>query len=340
MVGLDLVQKSNAQIKSTFSNQVALFVGATSGIAFHTLIEYVRNSNYPKVYFVGRGADKLAGVVRTLSDVNSQGTYISIQSEISLLKNVDKACEDIIRQESRLDLLLMCPGYPKLSRKDNSDGLEEAFSLHYYVRMRFVHNLLPLLCCGPSSRVVSIHMAGHEGRLIEDDLELKHNWSFPNAGKHTATMNTLALTEISSLHPSISCIHVFPGWVITQGSVTLSEDWFLPLRLFYQFLVTPLAKLFTTSLPESGQRHLFHATSARYPPADVEDQASMGVAMPDGVDVAVGSDWNEGSGCYVLGPGGEVVGNRKLLDEYFKRGMGKKIWQHTQEVFDRVLGTA
>lgn len=204
--------------------------------------------------------------------------------------------------------------------------------------MRFVHNLLPLLLSSPSSRIVSIHGAGKEGRLIEADLELRHNFSMANAAMHTATMNTLALAEVASSHPSISCVHVFPGVVVTGAFATLAEDWYWPLRFLFLQGVLPLAKLFTVSLQETGERHLFHATSARYPPAGVRDPPGGGVTLPQGVKVARGSDWKEGSGCYLLNRVGEPTGDKNLLEGYRKQDMGKRIWEHTQEVFNRVLG--
>ena len=206
--------------------------------------------------------------------------------------------------------------------------------------MRFVQNLLPLLLSSPSSRIVSIHGAGKEGHLNEVDLELKHSFSMANAAMHTSTMNTLALEELASSHPSISCIHVFPGVVITPAFTTFSEDWSSPLRFLFRRAILPCAKLFTVTLQESGERHLFHATSARYPPARVKDSPLGGVPLPNGVDVARGADWKEGSGCYLLNWNGETVGDRKLLEEYRTREMGKKIWEHTQEVFDRAEGKA
>lgn len=102
----------------------------------------------------------------------------------------------------------------------------------------------------------------------------------------------------------------------------------------------PLVKPFTVSLQESGERHLFHATSARYSPSGVRDPPGAGVALPKGVEVAKGWDLKVGSGCYVLNWDGKKVGDEELFEEYRKREMGKKIWEHTQEVFDRVLRVA
>ncbi len=356
MVSLKLVQQSNDALSSTTSGQVSLFVGATSGLALATMTEYARQSTRPKIYIVGRNPSKLSSVILELEKINAQGTYIPIQSELSLFMNVDAACEELKAREKSLDLLLMCPGYLKAGRvpglvapcgyqasiltwwiADNEDGIEDTISLRYYVRARFIQNLLPLLTTSASSRIVSIHGAGKEGRLNEDDLELKHTFTMQNAAMHTSTMNTLALKEIAATHPTISCVHVFPGIVVTPAFDTFSEDWALPLRVSFRRVALPLMKLVTISLPESGQRHLFHATSARYPPAGVKAPPGAGVARPTGVDIARGADWKDGSGCYLLGNNGETIGDKKLLDEYDQRGMGKKIWQHTQEVFDRAL---
>ncbi len=68
------------------------------------------------MYVVGRGEAKLSKIIGELERINPQGSYTSIKSEISLLKNVDAACEDLKGKEKGLDLLVMCPGYLKLSR--------------------------------------------------------------------------------------------------------------------------------------------------------------------------------------------------------------------------------
>ena len=116
MVTLKAVQESNAALRSTVTGQVALFVGATSGIALSTLTEYTRHSNRPKIYIVGRSDTKLSNLIRELERINPQGSYVPIKAEVSLLKNVDAACEEYKRMEKGLDLLVMAPGYLKVLR--------------------------------------------------------------------------------------------------------------------------------------------------------------------------------------------------------------------------------
>ena len=116
MVNINAVRESNAALHNHVTNQVSLFVGATSGIALHTLLEYTRRSIRPKIYIVGRNETRLSDIIQDLENLNSEGTYIPIKSEISLLKNVDIACAEIKGKEERLDLLIMCPGYLKWTR--------------------------------------------------------------------------------------------------------------------------------------------------------------------------------------------------------------------------------
>ncbi|KAI9825350.1 MAG: hypothetical protein M1826_007028 [Phylliscum demangeonii] len=355
MVTLKAVQESNAALSSSMSDQVAVFVGATSGIALQTLTEYARRSLRPTAYIVGRNSTKLASIIADLEALNPAGRFKPLEGEISLLKNVDAVCAAFGAQESHLDLLVMAPGYLKVTRQDNADGLEDTISLRYYVRMRFLQQLLPVLSAAqPAARVVNIHGAGKEGRMDEDDLELRRSFSLRSSGIHTCTMNTLAMTELAPGYPTVSFIHAFPGVVLTGGFDRLAEHWPALLRVLFLRLAVPLVRPFTVPLEECGERHLFLATSARYPPKVVggveedgdgkgdgkEGKALAGVPMPAGVEVAQGADGSPGSGCYMLGVDGEPVGDRALLDDYRARGMGKTVWAHTQTVFDRVLANS
>ena len=213
---------------------------------------------------------------------------------------------------------------------DNADGVSASLSFTYYLRMRFLHALLPQLLAAPSARVLSIHFAGREGRLIEDDLLLQRSYSFPLAGMHTATMTSLALEAVAAAHPTISCVHAYPGLVVTEGKKVFTSDWPWVLSALWHRVLTPLMRLWAVSLEESGARNLFLATSGRYPAREMGRGLAAGVELGEGVSVARGSDWEVGSGCYLLNWDGEEVGDRKLLQEYRDRGMGEKIWEHTR----------
>ena len=275
---------------------------------------------------------------------NPDGKITFIKSDTSLLKNVDKACEQIKKQEEKVNLLFMTQGYLTLDGRKGSpwsnrhrcfvltkfteteEGLDRKFSLHYYSRMRFTSNLLPLLSHAASdnelSRVVTILAGGREAKVNEDDLELKHNFSLSSCANHATSMNSLACEELAKTNPGTSFLHISPGFVKTS----LGSQFSLPLRVATQvlgFVLTPLA----VPVGESGERHLFHATAKEY--------AARAVA---GNEAVRGSTGEKGSGAYLLNWDGKVSGNDKVMRDFRERGVGSKVWSHTLGVFKRILG--
>ena len=192
--------------------------------------------------------------------------------------------------------------------------------------MRFTSNLLPLLNRAAEdnelSRVITILAGGREAKMKEDDLELKHNFSLGNCANHATSMNSLACEELAKANTGTSFLHISPGFVKTS----LGNGFSFPLRMATQviaFVLTPIA----VPLGESGERHLFHATAKEY--------AAKAIA---GKEAVMGSTGEKGSGAYLLNWDGKVVGNDKVMRDFRERGVGSKVWEHTMEVFKRILG--
>lgn len=121
MVKLSLVQASNANIKATFPSPTALFVGATSGIGESALKSFVKDSEKPTIYLVGRSQSAAAGIIEVLKTSNAGGTYNYIQSDVSLLANVDTVCDQIKSKEKKLDLIVLSPGFLTFEGRNGTD---------------------------------------------------------------------------------------------------------------------------------------------------------------------------------------------------------------------------
>lgn len=111
MVKIQDVRASNANIKSTFPNPVAVFIGATSGIGQNALEQLVENAVKPTIYLVGRSQKAGAEIVKNLNKSNPDGSYNFISSDVTLIANVDKVCSEIKLKEKKIDLLVLSPGY-------------------------------------------------------------------------------------------------------------------------------------------------------------------------------------------------------------------------------------
>ena len=204
---------------------------------------------------------------------------------------------------------------------------------NYYSRIRFTQQLLPLLqSASPQlARVVSVLAPGTESAIDLNNLDLTHHFSLRKAAAHTVTMTDFAFEELATKNPTVSFVHSYPGGVKTGF---FKESGFA-MRAIVQLAFT-LFSPWTLGIDESGERHLYVATSAAYPPQTGDEKG--GVEIEDG-KVKTGSAGETGSGAYFIGSDGELKANEKVLKELRGKDAGAKIWAHTVKMFESVRGS-
>ncbi|KAE8362112.1 hypothetical protein BDV27DRAFT_132054 [Aspergillus caelatus] len=327
MTSLNLVRQANATVRKQRPKMVAVFVGGTSGIGEATAKELAKTVHAPTVYIVGRNQEAGSRILADCQGLNPHGTYRFIKSDVSLLREVDTACQEIQSKEAAVDLLFMTPGHLATRKNNTAEGLDDNHVLRYYARMRFIQNLIPQLQAAElPARVLTILAAGKEGEIDESNFDLQANWSFGTAAVYGATLNSLAIEYLASQYTSISFIHVFPGLVRTS----LMKSSFGSLL---GSVIGLLTRLLSISEQESGERNIFLATSMAYAPV-----AYAGDATSKQVHVATASTGEAGGGSYLLNYDGTDATNKTLMADYRARNYPKKVWEHTLGVFQRTLG--
>ena len=214
---------------------------------------------------------------------------------------------------------------------ETTEGLDRKLTTNYYSRIRFTQQLLPLLqSASPQlSRVVSVLGPGDEGAIDFDDLDLKHNFSIRKAAAHAITMTDFTFEEFATKNPTVSFVHSYPGTVKTG----FAKESGLAIRAMMR-LALILMSPWTTPIGESGERHLYAATSAAYPPKAGE---GGGVEVGGG-EVRKGSAGDIGTGAYLIGSDGELRANEKLLKDLRSKDAGAKVWAHTMKLFENIRG--
>lgn len=109
MVSLKTVQASNAGLRA-LPNITALFVGGTSGIGQSTLRQLARYADSPTAYIIGRNEARARPFLSELQQLNPKGRFHFIEADVSLVRNVDDACQQILQQQKKLNFLFMTPG--------------------------------------------------------------------------------------------------------------------------------------------------------------------------------------------------------------------------------------
>lgn len=92
------------------------------------------------------------------------------------------------------------------------------------------------------------------------------------------------------------------------------------------------------TVDEAGERGLFLATSARYPPARPQSEY-VGVPLPSGVEVARSSIVVDGvgNGVYRLVQDDETAPDGTILPGYREKGVGAVVWESTLAVWKQAL---
>jgi NAD(P)-dependent dehydrogenase (short-subunit alcohol dehydrogenase family) len=121
MVELTEVHNANATLVQS-QPLVAVFFGGTSGIGHQSLCalaaaEAEHKGKGLRAYIVGRNATAAAEIITESRGLYPQGQYHFLKiGDLSLFKNVDRVCAEIIQQEQkessdpRIDYLMMSQG--------------------------------------------------------------------------------------------------------------------------------------------------------------------------------------------------------------------------------------
>lgn len=220
---------------------------------------------------------------------------------------------------------------------DTSEGIRLASALPLYSRNRFTANLLPLIQAAPDfRRVVSVFTATKEGPVFSDDYERK-DIPLMKARGHGSSLVTLSMESYAARAPTVTFIHNYPGAVKTgidrgmTGPMMTVAKW--GFKILMPFMAVPRQ--------ETGERHLFLATSARWPAKETE-KSTAGVVLEGDVGIAVGSDGKKGSGSYSVDENGESAGPEvlKVLAKCRADGEKEKLWKHCEEKFVEITGSA
>ena len=323
------ILNNNESLKVAGSGVTAVFVGATNGIGLGALRALNKHTDAPTIYIVGRSKPKLDTLINGLQKANDTAKFIPIHAnDLGLIRDAQKAAEDIATTAKKIDLLIMSPGYAAFYRDESPEGLDRQFCIQYYSRMRFLVTLAPLLCQAPSPRVVSVLSAGNEGQIFEDDFQFKKHSLMKGFGA-PMSMNTLFLQEFAKQPDNERFVleHIYPGWVGDTGFKVYGVPW--PLQKMLEWFVKPLGQWIGYTSEEAGERIIFAATNGRF--RRLKNGASAAGSL-----IQKGVDGKVGSGVYIIGAASQTLEANKVLRKLQSEGMARKVYDHTLTEFERI----
>ena len=195
-------------------------------------------------------------------------------------------------------------------------------------------NLLPLIRRASNlRRVVTVGKGGFEGQLDPSDFPASRVPLRAIRG-HICTLISLGLESVAESAPEVSFIHEDPGAVKTALLDRMEGVVGVLMRAY----VSIVGYWICVPIEECGERQLYLATSARYPPVSAGSDGSSGIPLGHGIEVAEGTSGEIGSGVYSIKWDGTSASPavQKTLADYRDKGMVEDIARHTKSEFDRV----
>jgi len=205
------------------SGKFALCVGGTSGIGNALARKFAKNN----INVIVLGRNEVAGnkLVESMKQDNKNGIFEFHHCDAFLMKNIRITCGMLKNKLPMLNYCVFTQGIVSMdNRVETSEGIDKKLALHYYGRMQFIEELLPLLRAGAELRqdakVVSVLSAGeHQPYLHQSDLALRRNYTLSDAANAAGFYTDLSLDNYSRDLPAnegVSFLHVHPGNVRTN----------------------------------------------------------------------------------------------------------------------------
>ena len=171
---LIFLQNRNLPQKTTdasMQGKVCVITGATSGVGYESAKKLAEGG--ASLVMLSRNKEKAERVSAQLQkDYNAQVDIII--ADLSDLKQVRKAAEQILTRHPKIDVLINSAGLHSTTKTYTSEGFETVFCVNHLAAFLLTHLLLDRLKENNHARIIQVNSEGHRfNGLNPDDLNWK-----------------------------------------------------------------------------------------------------------------------------------------------------------------------
>ncbi len=149
------------------SGKVFLITGANTGIGFETSLEIAKKGG--QVIMAGRNREKIDHAVGKIKNLVPSARLDSGMIDLSDLSSVNDFAQRVIKDYSRLDVLINNAGVMFPPPSKTVDGYELQFGVNFMAHFALTAHLFNLLNDTPKSRVVTLSSIAHKNGILDFD---------------------------------------------------------------------------------------------------------------------------------------------------------------------------
>lgn len=201
------------------AGRTALVTGPTSGLGRKTATKLAQLG--ARVVLAGRDQTRLSQVRDELAAWTGEDRYPTVVVDMSSLRSVRRAVEQIRATELRLDVLVDNAGAIYPQRTETAEGIERTLAVLVVGPYALTSGLLPLLSATPGARVISVTSGGMYTQAAHlDDLAWRMRpFSGPRAYAQGKRIQVALVREWARrfAQSGIAFNAMHPGWADTPG---------------------------------------------------------------------------------------------------------------------------
>jgi len=203
------------------------------------------------------------------------------QLDLASLQSVARFCEDIVKTEARLDVLICNAGVafiPELQHTE--DGFEMQMGTNHLGHVALTERLVPLLKSSSPSRVVIVSSVLYKGGSFEED-NLNFEKTPYNPSKGYANSKLANILYGSELSRRLGGTGVFV-YSVSPGIVKTELGRHRPLSLPLKIILSPFMALFLKTPYQGAQTSVYCATEL-----NLENESASGKFYRDCKETAL-----------------------------------------------------
>uniref|UniRef100_A0A8C5M4T4 Retinol dehydrogenase 14 n=1 Tax=Leptobrachium leishanense TaxID=445787 RepID=A0A8C5M4T4_9ANUR len=194
--------------------KTVIITGANCGIGRATAAELLREQ--ARVILACRDLGRAEEAARELRlESQGAGEVIIKELDLSSLRSVRRFCQEVVKEEPHLDVLINNAGIFQCPYMNTEDGFEMQFGVNHLGHFLLTHLLLSLLKSSAPSRIVVVSSKLYKyGEINFDDLNSEKSYSKSFGYSRSKLANILFTRElarrlegtgvtVNSLHPGI-----------------------------------------------------------------------------------------------------------------------------------------
>ncbi|CAF3994063.1 unnamed protein product [Rotaria sordida] len=205
---------SNARILSSLKSPPnVVVVGGTAGIGRAIALSIAQHCPSANITIVGRNESAANAI---LPQLGSNPKFI--RADVSLMSEIRTTTKKI----NDVDMLILTQGILTMTgRTPTTENIDNKLALHYYGRILFVQELLPLLRSSQNGGKVLFvfdSINGNPSKINWNDMALENSYSLVSAGHHAMSFTDHAIQYFASQpeNANITFTHAWPGAVRTS----------------------------------------------------------------------------------------------------------------------------